>query len=535
MSMNKVIVGMAVMGGMMSGQGVLADDSRCPGSKAWISHAQTELDVTFSSNSCEEVKTVIVNRANGSQNGQWVDPHNKGKYTVLSNDGDTVELQRETGNGKYTDKMTFTLTTSGEGCAVFACSESQVTSVKDFSTNYCNLHDLYCSDAGCNALAGETALSYDEKITECSSGQHSSSDCYQTTTTSLVRLPFASTDVVVDETASLYEIKDGVCGQTTLDKKYESYAEKFDGNLKEGTCASQGYTVPAGSETHKYPIVGDITIAKFTKPALLDASTVDLYQIKDGVCGQVTLDKKYESYAEKFDSDLKEGTCASQGYTVADGTKTENVPFLGAITISKFTKPSIVLRGSEGACQPVETQSDFDIDAYIAKRWYIQQQMPTKYLPKDQNYCVYAEYTKMDKKNFWGYSIQVHNYAQEADGTKHDSKKIICATVDSAYDTDAKLQVGLCALPRIKSVTTGPYWIVAYDEEKGYALVSGGQPNIETGDGKCKTGSGVNNSGLWIFTRQQARDDALVNEVRALAESKGFDLSVLNDVDQTNC
>merc|ERR1712146_164556 len=142
---------------------------------------------------------------------------------------------------------------------------------------------------------------------------------------------------------------------------------------------------------------------------------------------------------------------------------------------------------------------------------------------------------KLKKKSFWGYTVQVHSYAQEKDGTKHDSKKIICAVKDSDFNDDARLRVGLCALPRISSVTTGPYWIVAYDEAKGYALVSGGQPSKPTHDGLCKTGSGVNNSGLWIFTRAQKRDDALVNEVRAIAEAKGFDLSVLNDVNQENC
>lgn len=456
MSLNKIVTCAALVGSVMSGN-AMAADSRCPGSKAWFTHAKTELDVTFSSNSCEDVKSVIVNRAGGSQNGQWVDPHNKGTYTVLSSDGDVVELQRETGNGKYKDLMTFTLSASVDGgCNVFACSESQVTSVKDFSTNYCNLHDLYCSDAGCNALAGEKALAYDEKITECSSGQHSTSDCYKTTN---VESAFLSAD---DDDVDLYEIKDGVCGQTTIDKKYESYAEKFNGNLKEGTCADQGYTV-------------------------------------------------------------------------ADGTQTFKVPFLGDITVSKFTKPSpIVLLRGNSECKPVDTQDDFDLDAYISKRWYIQQQMPTKYLPKEQNFCVYAEYTKMEKNSFWGYSVQVHNYAQEADGTKHDSKKIICAAVDTAYNTDARLQVGLCKLPRWKGVTTGPYWVVSYDEAKGYALVSGGQPTVQTSEG-CKTGSGVNNAGLWIFTRKQERDQSLVDEVRAIAESKGFDLSVLNDVDQTNC
>lgn len=379
-----------------------------------------------------------------------------------SSSSSRLELHRTTGDGKYTDKMIFSLSdNSSGGCDVVACSESQVTSVKDFSTNYCNLHDLYCSDQGCNDAS--SGLKYTEKIDECSSGQHDQSDCYKVS---------APTNVLfaADDKTTLYEIKDGECGQTALDSKYVKYAEKFDSGLKEGTCASQGYTVPDGSDSHSVPFLGTITIEKFKKPNLVSLN-------------------------------------------------------------------SAFLRGAEGddKCKTVSTQENFDFDTYISKRWYIQQQMPTKYLPSSQNYCVYAEYTKMDKKSFWGYSTQVHNYAQEADGTKHDSKKIICAVKDSDFNDDAKLRVGLCALPRINGVSTGPYWIVAYDESKGYALVSGGQPTIPTSNGLCKTGSGVNNAGLWIFTREQQRNDDLVNEVRAIAQSKGFDLSVLKDVDQSNC
>merc|ERR1719440_26645 len=95
--------------------------------------------------------------------------------------------------------------------------------------------------------------------------------------------------------------------------------------------------------------------------------------------------------------------------------------------------------------------------------------------------------------------------------------------------------VGPCFLPRISGFTTGPYWVLAYSEAEGYALVSGGQPTTSDGSAGCKTGSGTNGAGLWIFTRQQQRDEALVQKVRGLAKAKGFDLSVLNDVDQTKC
>jgi hypothetical protein len=35
---------------------------------------------------------------------------------------------------------------------------------------------------------------------------------------------------------------------------------------------------------------------------------------------------------------------------------------------------------------------DFNLTAYIADRWYIQQQMPVSYLDEDSLYCVSARY-----------------------------------------------------------------------------------------------------------------------------------------------
>ena len=45
----------------------------------------------------------------------------------------------------------------------------------------------------------------------------------------------------------------------------------------------------------------------------------------------------------------------------------------------------------------------------------------------------------------------------------------------------------------IPSEEAGDYWIVRYNEEEGYAIISGGQPTIPSGrgDGLCQTGTGV--------------------------------------------
>eukprot|EP00405_Crypthecodinium_cohnii_P000838 CAMPEP_0194764742 /NCGR_PEP_ID=MMETSP0323_2-20130528/23713_1 /TAXON_ID=2866 ORGANISM="Crypthecodinium cohnii, Strain Seligo" /NCGR_SAMPLE_ID=MMETSP0323_2 /ASSEMBLY_ACC=CAM_ASM_000346 /LENGTH=104 /DNA_ID=CAMNT_0039692625 /DNA_START=240 /DNA_END=554 /DNA_ORIENTATION=- len=68
-----------------------------------------------------------------------------------------LEFSRLTGDGKYTDKLTFHLEgRSDNRCALYGCSESQVTSIKDFSTNCCNLRMLYCgADKGCRNVKHE--------------------------------------------------------------------------------------------------------------------------------------------------------------------------------------------------------------------------------------------------------------------------------------------------------------------------------------------------------------------------------------------
>ena len=142
--------------GVLAGQVGVAD--ACPGSPASMVHASANVHAVFA-HSCDVVASEIFNRVNGASG--WVDPHNEGHYTLLSQQPGSgtptkINLSRRTGDDKYTDKMDLQLTpTAGPGgvntgCEIAACSESQVTSYADFSTNYCNLHNLYCgSDDGC--------------------------------------------------------------------------------------------------------------------------------------------------------------------------------------------------------------------------------------------------------------------------------------------------------------------------------------------------------------------------------------------------
>lgn len=123
----------------------------CPGSPAPV-HAQCIMTVRTPGHSCVAVWREIVERIVLNEAGLWTDPRNRGSYRLMRADLDeTVLGNRTTGDQLYTDLYTFGFAEDGEGgCIIEACSQSQVFSIIDGSTNYCNLRNLYCgTSAGC--------------------------------------------------------------------------------------------------------------------------------------------------------------------------------------------------------------------------------------------------------------------------------------------------------------------------------------------------------------------------------------------------
>ena len=135
----------------------------CPNSPA-LMHAGCQVSIEFK-NSCTEVQSEVRNRVNGV--GGWTGPHNNGTYTLIAETAKLIELSRLTGDGKYTDLINFAFEASGSGCSVKACSESQVYSIGDAGTNFCNIHDLYCTEEGCNPI--KSGLKYEETAGKCTS------------------------------------------------------------------------------------------------------------------------------------------------------------------------------------------------------------------------------------------------------------------------------------------------------------------------------------------------------------------------------
>jgi len=233
------------------------------------------------------------------------------------------------------------------------------------------------------------------------------------------------------------------------------------------------------------------------------------------------------------------GFASDQGFDLSvlndvDQTNCPSLPAASAAFPALPDKSALAQRGHspsvKNECPPVRTQPGFDLDTFISKPWYIQQQQVTQYLPEELNYCVSAQYTLFERATFWGYTVGVRNLAYNASGAVTDSGDTLAAYATDSSDP-AKLAVAPYFLPK---ALAGPYWVLHYSEEEGYALIAGGQPTVYTPEG-CRTGSGTNDAGLWLFTHAQQRNETLVQKLRGFASDQGFDLSVLNDVDQTNC
>ena len=253
---------------------------------------------------------------------------------------------------------------------------------------------------------------------------------------------------------------------------------------------------------------------------------------------------------------------------------------ISVVTLVSFLASSVAAVDVQSSRLPVTTVEDFDLTQYASAPWYVQQQAENTYTPPERNRCVTAQYKLRDDNNeknwwdistWWGYTVDVFNYAEDDDGGNNGGESStsvaggnLCADFDPGMPS--QLKVAPCFLPKLFA---GPYWVVSYREGEtdGYALVSGGQPtklvegeesecgatgtskntnankntnknkNTTRGDNAgvggspcCKTGESINNSGLWIFTRKPNPSDALVKEVRSIAKQKGFSTTALFNV-----
>lgn len=125
----------------------------CPGSATSQAHAACSESLVFS-DSCKAVQEEIQARIALDDDRKKL----PGLYKLISSvSGTCTKGSRATSPfvvpGPFTDLFGFVYHGSGSTCTVSACSESQVPSECDFSTNFCNLYNLYCNAAdGCVPL-----------------------------------------------------------------------------------------------------------------------------------------------------------------------------------------------------------------------------------------------------------------------------------------------------------------------------------------------------------------------------------------------
>ena len=198
---------------------------------------------------------------------------------------------------------------------------------------------------------------------------------------------------------------------------------------------------------------------------------------------------------------------------------------------------SLLLVNSE--CPVVNTVDNFNITEYARDTWYIQKQQVTPYLPLNTNYCVTASYRVSNRSVpfYRGTVLDVYNSADygEVNGMNINSRNFtLCARVPNASEP-SKLLVAPCFLPNLFG---GDYWVVVAGpstDNYQYAVVSGGQPHVQYPDGCTTRNDTMNNSGLWLFTREKNASSSLLELLMNKTRSLGYTLSQLNSVQQNGC
>jgi hypothetical protein len=149
----------AKLGPLKPLRALLGASSACPGSPSLV-HAKCKLTVHFEQ-PCAVVEKVMAERVGAARDCKSKPGTYKGTWRSGS---------RTTGDAKYVDKFKNSLAPNADGgCTLTACSESQSTSVVDYSTNYCNLFNLYGANSSSNTLT------FAEHMDNC--GQHDRAQC----------------------------------------------------------------------------------------------------------------------------------------------------------------------------------------------------------------------------------------------------------------------------------------------------------------------------------------------------------------------
>ena len=190
-------------------------------------------------------------------------------------------------------------------------------------------------------------------------------------------------------------------------------------------------------------------------------------------------------------------------------------------------------------CPDVQPMKDLNLTEYGRATWYIQEQQINGYQNASCLFCTLATYVNDGKHVpfFKGTVLGVHNFEnvgginQNIEGPQIE----LCARVKDASVPGA-LAVAPCFLPNFAA---GPYWVLAVGTndvgQYTWAVVSGGNPTVKYDDGCTTKETGVNGSGLWIFTRAPKGSDDDVNAAKKALTGFGYTLQRLKKVQQEGC
>lgn len=190
------------------------------------------------------------------------------------------------------------------------------------------------------------------------------------------------------------------------------------------------------------------------------------------------------------------------------------------------------IRSLQTDCSSIDSLTDIDEDAFVSEPWFSLKQRTTSYQPEEQSYCVEATYSLNvgPLASLFGWDVTVNNYAEDANG------KISEINFCAAIVREAQLFVAPCFLPYIlfSFWVTANYWVIAFDQDLGYAIIATGPPTIDTGNG-CQ---GTEGSGFWLFARTRTNTTEIINAAEAEAIEAGFNIANLTDyvtVDHSGC
>ena len=190
-------------------------------------------------------------------------------------------------------------------------------------------------------------------------------------------------------------------------------------------------------------------------------------------------------------------------------------------------------------CPEVQPMKKLNLTEYGRATWYIQEQQINGYQNASCLFCTLATYVNDGKHVpfFKGTVLGVHNFEnvgginQNIEGPQIE----LCARVKDASIPGA-LAVAPCFLPNFAA---GPYWVLAVGTndvgQYTWAVVSGGNPTVKYDDGCTTKETGVNGSGLWIFTRAPKGSDDDVNAAKKALTGFGYTLQRLKKVQQEGC